>query len=65
MENKALKENLANLAGSNLPAHLKAALERHYRKAASFGIDPDFIAKSKAKADKSGNDFNPVHAVIG
>lgn len=62
---KALNENLKELEKSDLPPHLKSSLEKYYRKAGKFGLDPNFFAKVKKEADKRGDDFNPIHGVIG
>ena len=53
------------LRNTNLPKHLRESLENHYAKCARFGLNPDFATKARKQAEERGDDFNPIHGLVG
>ncbi len=60
----ATSQSRKELTATTLPPHLKAALTKHFDKCDAIGINPDWASQALDKANKEGNDFNPIHGLI-
>ena len=49
---------------TNLPKHLQEVVNNYEEKCRKFGLNPNFAQEALNKANKSGNDFNPIHALV-
>jgi len=49
----------------HLPKHLQAIIENRSKEDRKYGIDRDWAAKVYKKAEKEGNHFSPIYALIG
>ncbi len=49
---------------SQLPKHLEDMLNKRNEEYKKFGIDPDWAVKAYQKAEKRGDHFNPIYALV-
>ena len=50
---------------NKLPKHLQAVIDNYENKCKSFGINPNWAAEAREKADKAGDDFALIYGMIG
>jgi hypothetical protein len=48
----------------NLPKHLQETVNNYENKCRKFGLNPNFAKEALEKANKNGNDFNPIHGLV-
>lgn len=54
-----------DLTNSVFPKHLQEVVSNHENKCEEFGINPNWAKEAKELAEKRGDDFNPLHGLVG